>query len=1105
MADFLSAGRIARRYVLCVASAEAGMGLITLVGNLEAYYNSGFAYGFWYSVIAPVGMVLGLVGFCNYRFRETRAMTLGQFFEMRYSRPFRITASFVQAFYGVLNYGIFPAVGARFMMYFLRLPVTFSLFGLQVSTFAALMAVALGLACFIACAGGQVTIMVTDCVQGILSYPIYLVIAIFFLWRFSWWDELLPAIAARPDGVSFLNPFDTGGLRDFNIFFVMSGLLGTFLMRLSWGSRGYDSAARDAHEAKMGAVLGTWRSGFSSMMFVLVAVVAYAFNNHPDFAAASARARAALAAKTYEDVAHSSSAAIPSGEAEALAAAFAAVEPRAQFTSRAEYRALAADAGPDAAAKRFAAETADPFLAAASATLGGDRSEAELSAMSPAERADWGAKRARNQTFSTIFTQMRVPATIRAILPTGLVGLFCAMALFLMLSTDTTYLHGWASVIVQDFLLPLRSKPWPPARQIRNLRIAICGVALFGFLFSYFFGQVDFILMFFAITGALWMASGPIITLGLYWKRGTTAAAFSALILGAAAAIGAIFAQKYWVSSLYPWIAAHGFAPALDRILRALSSPFEPWVHWELTAGKFPINSVEVGVITQLFTLLVYVAVSLATCRTPFNMDRLLHRGAYGDARERAREAARVPLLQRILGIDGNYSRGDRILAWSVFAYSFLWSFCLCFLGNVVWHVLGERGILPRQPESWWGIYFFAGSICIACAIGVVSTFWFGICSTRDLLRLFRDLEERERSGGGLNALDDGRVEGHVSLSDAAEVARVEAAATPARRGRGAVLFSGGLDSILAALILREQGCEVTGIAFASPFFSPRQARSSAALIGLPLEVVDFTDDILALVEHPRHGFGGALNPCIDCHARMISRAGEIVRQRGWDFIATGEVLNQRPMSQNRRSLEIVAQDCGVADILVRPLSAKLLPETPVESRGLIDRGRLCAIEGRSRREQKALAEHFGLKDYPSSAGGCLLTEKLYANKLARLRNQGRLHDRPAVALLKFGRHFALPGGAKAIVGRNAAENEAMRVLATEDYLLLRPIGVPGPTTLLEGAASPDDLDTAIRLCAGYSDRADGDISIRVFRGETLLEERQVAPMPREEARGWLL
>ena len=285
--------------------------------------------------------------------------------------------------------------------------------------------------------------------------------------------------------------------------------------------------------------------------------------------------------------------------------------------------------------------------------------------------------------------------------------------------------------------------------------------------------------MFFAITGALWMASGPVITLGLYWKRGTTAAAFAALILGAAAAIGAIFAQKYWVSSLYPWIAAHGFGPSLDHLLRALSSPFEPWVHWELTADKFPINSVEVGVMTQVFTLLVYIVVSLLTCRTPFNMERMLHRGKYaiGATQIKGAEQKKVgaSLLRSIIGIDSNYTRGDKALAWSVFIYSFGWGFIVCFLGNVAWHFLGAHGILPEQPESWWGIWFFIGSLCIACVIGIVSTIWFGICSTRDLLRLFRDLEERERQGGGLNALDDGRVEGHVSLADAEEVARIEA------------------------------------------------------------------------------------------------------------------------------------------------------------------------------------------------------------------------------------------------------------------------------------------------------------------------------------------
>lgn len=775
VADFLSAGRVARRYVLCVASGEAALGLVSVAGSLEVYYNSGFAYGFWGNILGPLGMALGLVGFCNYRFRETRAMTLGQFFEMRYSRPFRTTASFLQAFYGVLNYAIFPAVSARFLMYFMRLPVSFTILGFHCSTFAALMLAALALACFVACAGGQITIMVTDCIQGILSYPIYLAVVVWLLWRFSWSEDLLPALCARPEGSSFLNPFDAYDLRDFNVFYVCSGVLGLVFNRLTWGSRGYDSAARDAHEAKMGSVLGTWRWGFCNTMFVLLGVIAYSFHNSPNFARESAEARAALAAKAYEDVAFAAPrGSVPDGEAEAVHAAFAAVGLRDRFTTQAEYRDLS---DRKAQADRFREETADPYLQAASDALGGARTEAEIQAMPDTEKALWASRRSRNQTFATIFAQQRVPATIRAILPTGLVGLFCALAAFLTLSTDTTCLHGWASVIVQDCILPLRKRPWTPRRQIWNLRIAICAVAAAAFAFSWEFGQVDFIFMFFSITGAIWTAAGPVITLGLYWRRGTTQAAFISLLVGASAGIAAIVAQKLWVPVFYPWIASHGWGPMLDAILRVLSSPFEPWVHWELTPDKFPINSVEVGVANQLFALLLYVAVSLATCRKPFDMDRLLHRGKWADA---AKEGGRQVdsgkvlhpgvsagvaqtcaerLFTRIIGIDRNYTHGDKALAWSVFLYSFGWGFCVCFLGNVAWHFLGETGIVPPQSESWWGAYFFAVSVVVSCIVGAVSTVWFGICSTRDLLRLFRDLEERERAGGGPDVSDDGRVE----------------------------------------------------------------------------------------------------------------------------------------------------------------------------------------------------------------------------------------------------------------------------------------------------------------------------------------------------------
>jgi tRNA U34 2-thiouridine synthase MnmA/TrmU len=323
----------------------------------------------------------------------------------------------------------------------------------------------------------------------------------------------------------------------------------------------------------------------------------------------------------------------------------------------------------------------------------------------------------------------------------------------------------------------------------------------------------------------------------------------------------------------------------------------------------------------------------------------------------------------------------------------------------------------------------------------------------------------------------------------------------------GLSLFSGGLDSILAICVLRDQGLHVEAITFSSPFFNIEPARRGAAMLGVRLNVVDFTDDITELLEHPPHGFGGAMNPCIDCHARMIRRAGEEVRARGWDFVSTGEVLNQRPMSQNRRSLGIVAKDCGVEDILVRPLSAKLLEPTAPELDGRIDRERLCSIEGRSRQAQKALAERFGITEYPSPAGGCLLTEKLFCNKLKDVKERGLLHDREELDLLRTGRHFALPGGARLIVGRNKADNERLQQMVARGRTLVRPIGTPGPSCLLSANAGEEDIATAKALCAAYCDAsATGYVRIRLFdTTDHFVSEETIEPMNREEARAWIL
>jgi hypothetical protein len=329
--------------------------------------------------------------------------------------------------------------------------------------------------------------------------------------------------------------------------------------------------------------------------------------------------------------------------------------------------------------------------------------------------------------------------------------------------------------------------------------------------------------------------------------------------------------------------------------------------------------------------------------------------------------------------------------------------------------------------------------------------------------------------------------------------------ASQAPRGRGLSLLSGGLDSQLAICVLREQGLHVEAVVFASPFFKIDAAKRAAENLKVPLHVVSFTTDILELVKHPRHGFGGALNPCIDCHARMIRRAGELMGEKGFDFVSTGEVLNQRPMSQTRRSLETVAKDAGLDGRLLRPLCAQLLEPTRVELEGLVDRARLLGLNGRSRKPQMELAKSYGVEEYPSPAGGCLLTEKGFCRKLADLKSHEGLDDERLSWLLLYGRHFRLPSGAKCAAGRDARDNAALKKMARDGDVLLHTVNVPGPTTLIPGGGSEADVALAAGICAAYGDHgARGEVVVRIVRGP-VAEERPVAPLPKEQFQSWML
>jgi hypothetical protein len=282
-------------------------------------------------------------------------------------------------------------------------------------------------------------------------------------------------------------------------------------------------------------------------------------------------------------------------------------------------------------------------------------------------------------------------------------------------------------------------------------------------------------------------------------------------------------------------------------------------------------------------------------------------------------------------------------------------------------------------------------------------------------------------------------------------------------------LFSGGLDSQLAASVLREQGIDVALVVFDSPFYNPAPAVQAAEQLQLKLHIVDFTAEIVGLVNHPPHGFGSCMNPCIDCHALMFRRAGEMLSKLDADFLFTGEVLNQRPMSQNRSSLALVARDSTFGDRVLRPLSALLLDPTQPERDGLVDRDRLLGLSGRSRKPQFALAEKYGIKEYPSPAGGCRLTEPGYSARLADLKKHEGLGDKRALVLLRFGRHFRLPGGIKFILGRHADDNAAIGKLLNADDIVLHLKDKPGPTGVLPATATADDINLAASILVRYT------------------------------------
>lgn len=288
---------------------------------------------------------------------------------------------------------------------------------------------------------------------------------------------------------------------------------------------------------------------------------------------------------------------------------------------------------------------------------------------------------------------------------------------------------------------------------------------------------------------------------------------------------------------------------------------------------------------------------------------------------------------------------------------------------------------------------------------------------------------------------------------------------------KAVVMISGGLDSTLAARILLEQGVELCGIYLSAPWgcCDKTKAMKVARMLGIDFMVVKMEDEYIRLIRAPKYGYGSSMNPCIDCRIYMFQKAKGLMEEIGASFLVTGEVLGQRPMSQMRPSLRLIEEQAGLNRRVVRPLSAKVMPVTLPEEQGLIDRNQMYGITGRSRKTQMELARRFGILDFPNPAGGCLLTDRQFGNRVRDLFDHQEEIDLEDMELLRVGRHFRLDDRTKLIVGRNEEENATLEEYLAPARLLFKPIGFGAPSVLTIGPPSEKTQELAIRLITHYA------------------------------------
>ncbi|MBK1877186.1 sodium:solute symporter family protein [Pelagicoccus mobilis] len=621
VAGFLAADRCAGRYLLTLSDGMAGLGAIGIIASFQQNYTAGFGPGWWGGIMAPLMLLLPLTGFIIYRFRETRVLTIAEFYEKRYSKNFRVFAGILAWVAGIVNYGVFPQVTARFFIHFCEIPETYisvGPFDFNL-TLGIVMAILLATALLITFRGGQIAIMITDFFQAQFINIVFIILVFSLLLKFGI-TNVVETLQKAPEGQSMINPYDQADIPNFTLPFFLISAFNVIYTYMAWqGNQAYNASAKTPHDAKMAKILAAWRYGATWVVILLIPIFAYTFLNSDLFTEEAAVVQAEINALDNE-----------------------------------------------------------------------------------------GLQR-----------QLTVPIVLKSMLPVGVLGLFVASMLAAAISTDDTYLHSWGSIFIQDVLLPFKKKALDKQQHLKWLKRSILGVAIFVWCFGMLFPLQEYIFMYWAITGAIYVGgAGSVIIGGFYWKRGTTAGAWAGMIIGSTLSVsGVLINNIIWPKLLPKW---------------KEQNPDSQWL--QDLPDAFWLDGMELFFFASALAIAAYIVLSLITKPAPgFDMDRLLHRGEYTIAGEHTQEDPHPNRIWRLLGINKEYSKGDKFVVISVFVWTLFWLAVFIF-GNVYHLSVGTT------EQDW--ISFWKFNIGTFLFVGIGTTIWFLWGGFRDLGSMFKHLKK---------------------------------------------------------------------------------------------------------------------------------------------------------------------------------------------------------------------------------------------------------------------------------------------------------------------------------------------------------------------------